>query len=270
MPELALADGAALHYQVDDFTEPWGRAEPALLVHGNAERGDAWFAWVPHLARRLRVVRPDLRGFGRSQPMPEDFPWTIDVLVRDLAHVADRLAVGRFHLIGAKFGGTVALRFAAEHPELVRTLTVLGAPPAPRASLAATVPSWVAHMREHGVRSWARWTMAGRLGSAMPPEAVDYWAELMGATPLSTQLGFMRMVPEVDVSEGLPRIACPTLVITTTGSGLGSVEEVTAWQRRIPRSELLVMSGDSYHVAASDADACAAATLAFIERHRGG
>ena len=83
MPELALYDGRTLHYQVDDFTEPWRAAETALLVHGNAERGDAWFAWVPHLAGRLRVVRPDLRGFGRSTPMPEDFPWTIDVLVDD-------------------------------------------------------------------------------------------------------------------------------------------------------------------------------------------
>ena len=61
-----------------------------------------------------------------------------------------------------------------------------------------------------------------------------------------------------------PKIVCPTLVITTEGSALGSVDETAAWQRQIPDSTLLVLPGNSYHVAASDADRCARETLAFI------
>jgi pimeloyl-ACP methyl ester carboxylesterase len=64
----------------------------------------------------------------------------------------------------------------------------------------------------------------------------------------------------------VPKIACPTLVITTDGSGLAGVEETTAWQRMIPHSELVVLSGNSYHAAASHPVECARATLAFIER----
>ena len=44
------------------------------------------------------------------------------------------------------------------------------------------------------------------------------------------------------------------------------VDETRAWQQTIPDSELLVLPGDSYHVAASDATQCAQASLAFIER----
>lgn len=69
-----------------------------------------------------------------------------------------------------------------------------------------------------------------------------------------------------DFTDALPKTRCPTLVITTEGSGLAAVEETRAWQRRIPRSELLVLPGDSYHVAASDAGRCARETLAFITR----
>ena len=58
----------------------------------------------------------------------------------------------------------------------------------------------------------------------------------------------------------------PMVMITTEGSGLASVEETRAWQEEIPRSHLLVLPGDSYHVAASDAGACAQATLEFIQR----
>jgi pimeloyl-ACP methyl ester carboxylesterase len=88
----------------------------------------------------------------------------------------------------------------------------------------------------------------------------------MGRTPVSTQLGFVSTIPHWDVTPDLPRIACPTLVITTEGSGLGSVEEMAAWQRKIPNSTLLVLPGDSFHVAATNPGRCARETLAFIKR----
>jgi hypothetical protein len=48
--------------------------------------------------------------------------------------------------------------------------------------------------------------------------------------------------------------------------GLATLDETRAWQEAIPDSELLVLPGDSYHVAASEAEQCAQATLAFIQR----
>jgi pimeloyl-ACP methyl ester carboxylesterase len=108
--------------------------------------------------------------------------------------------------------------------------------------------------------------MAGRLGSQFPAEGVEWWAKLMGRTPASTQWGFMQTIPISNIAADLPRIRCPTLVITTEGSSLGSVDATRAWQQMIPNSELLVLPGNSYHVAASDADACAQAALKFIRR----
>ena len=72
MPTLRLPDGTALFYTVDDFTDPWTKPETILLCHGNNESHRAWYGWVPHLARHYRVVRPDMRGFGDSTPMPRD------------------------------------------------------------------------------------------------------------------------------------------------------------------------------------------------------
>ena len=60
------------------------------------------------------------------------------------------------------------------------------------------------------------------------------------------------------------------LVITTEGSGLASVEQNRAWQEQIPNSKLLVLPGDSYHVALTSPDACARATLEFIESRKFG
>src|SRR5262245_65956147 len=129
MPVFQASPDARIHYVVDDFTDPWTVPATILLLHGNAESGLAWYGWVPLLARRFRVVRPDMRGYGASTAMPRDFPWTLDVIIDDYARLMDSLGVQRFHLVGAKIGGIIARAFAARRPGRVTTLTVVGSPP---------------------------------------------------------------------------------------------------------------------------------------------
>ncbi len=259
-----------MHYEVDDFTDPWRQPQTILMLHGNAESGLAWYAWVPSLARHFRVVRPDMRGFGGSTPMPRDYPWSLDGLTADFCALMDHLGAQRFHLVGAKIGGTIARAFAARCPERIITLTVVGTPPPLRVGAAERVPELMRDFETHGVEHWARQNMGARLGSAFPPEGFEWWTRFMGRTAVSTQLGFMGTIACADIRADLPKIACPTLVITTEESGLGTVEETSAWQQQIPNSELLVLPGNSYHVAATHADRSAEATLNFIERHSHG
>ena len=268
MPTFEAANGVRLHYLVDDFTDPWREAETVLLLHGNAESGLAWYAWVPLLARSFRVIRPDMRGYGASTPMPRDFPWTLDVIIDDHARLMDALGVQRFHLVGAKIGGIIARAFAARRPERVATLTVVGSPP-PLRQGAEHIPALTEEFETRGVEHWARRTMAGRLGDRFPPEGVEWWIRFMGRTAVSTILGFNATINYSDIRADVARIACPTLVITTDESSLASVEDTRAWQQAIPDSELLVLPGKSFHAAASDPARCAQATLDFIAR-RGG
>jgi len=267
MPTLHIPPGLDLRYEVDDFTDPWTAPETILLLHGNAESGAAWYGWVPHLARRFRVVRPDMRGFGASTPMPRDFKWTLDVLIDDYLRLMDSLGIRRFHLVGAKIGGTIARAFAGRRPERVLTLTVIGTPPPLRVGAEDRIPAWTEEFESKGVEHWARRSMAGRLGSSFPAEGVEWWTKFMGRTAVSTQVGFIATIACADIRADLPNIACPTLVITTEESGLASVEETRAWQQTIRNSSLLVLPGNSYHAAATDAERCARATLEFIGRN---
>jgi pimeloyl-ACP methyl ester carboxylesterase len=267
MPTVRIAPDLEMHCLIDDFTDPWRTPDTILLLHGNAESGAAWYGWVPHLARHFRVVRPDMRGYGNSTAMDRDFPWSIDVPIDDLIKLMDTLAIGRLHLVAAKIGGFIARRFAARFPERVMTLTVVGTPP-PRYEVTARVTPLTTELEEQGVEHWARRTMTGRLGSQFPQEGIDWWIRLMSRTPVSSVICFIKNISSADITQDLRRIKCPTLVITTEGSALSSVEETRAWQVKIPRSELLVLPGDSYHVAASDPDRCAQETRDFILRAR--
>ena len=266
MPRLQLSPGVELSYRVDDYTDPWRTPGAVLMIHGNNESGLAWYGWVPHLARHYRVVRPDMRGFGESTPMPRDFPWTLDVVIDDYVRLMDALGIERFHLVGAKIGGVIGRAFAARRPERVRTLTVVGSPPPVRADL-ATREARVKEVEEQGIEYWARRTMASRLGTAFPKEGIEWWIQFMARTAVSTAAGFVGTINFSDITEDVKKIRCPMLVLTTAESGLASVDQTRAWQEQVPQSELVVLPGNSFHVAATDPDRCADAMLDFIRRH---
>jgi len=268
MPTLKIEPELEMYYETDHFAEPWSSPESILLLHGCAESGIVWYDWMPHLARRFNVVRPDMRGFGRSTPMRRDFPWSLDVLVDDYTTLMDALGLDRCHVVAAKIGGTVARAFAARRPDRVSTLTLVGTTQALRPG-AGNIPSLIEELETQGAEHWARRTMGGRLGERFPAEGVEWWTRFMGRTAVSTLIGFNQHINYADIRADLPKIACPTLVIVTEESGLGSVEATRAWQQTIPDSELLVLPGRSYHVAATHAAECASAVIGFIER-RGG
>jgi pimeloyl-ACP methyl ester carboxylesterase len=158
MPFFECAPGVQMHYVVDDYTDPWTKPETVLMLHGNCESGQAWYGWVPHLARRYRVVRPDMRGFGQSTPMPADFDWPMDTVIADFVRLMDHLQVDRFHVVAAKIGGVISRSFAARQASRVQTLTVVGSPPPVRGDR-HTAPDRVREVREEGIERWARRSM---------------------------------------------------------------------------------------------------------------
>ena len=195
-----------------------------------------------------------------------DFPWSLDRVIADCCDLMDSLGVTRFHLVAAKIGATIARAFAARQPDRVVSLTLVGAPPPVRDTPAALEQR--ARDLELGgapaLEAWVRATMDGRLGSAFPDDGAAWWAWYMASTRVDTEVGFIRGLLGADIGPDLARIACPTLVITTQGSGLSTVEETRAWQQRIPQSRLEVLPGDSYHAAVTDAAECVRLTLAFL------
>ena len=108
-----VADGARLAYTVD------GPADAPVLVLSNSLGTDLgmWEPQVAALAERLRVVRYDSRGHGRSDAPGGEY--SIDQLGRDLVAVLDALGVERAAVCGVSLGGLVAQWVAIHYPERV-------------------------------------------------------------------------------------------------------------------------------------------------------
>jgi len=96
-----------------------------IAVHGFRGEHHGLEPVVAHLPD-VRIISPDLPGFGDSEkPPPSKYPYTLAAFCEGLADLFGALSLPRAHLLGHGFGGTVALHFAAEHPELIDRLCLV-------------------------------------------------------------------------------------------------------------------------------------------------
>jgi 2-succinyl-6-hydroxy-2,4-cyclohexadiene-1-carboxylate synthase len=101
---------------------------PALLLHGFLGRGADWDPVALRLARRCRVLAPDLPGHGRALGLPDD-AYTMDGAADALAATLDAGGAARAALVGYSMGGRLALHCALRHPGRVERLVLLSASP---------------------------------------------------------------------------------------------------------------------------------------------
>lgn len=103
-----------------------GSGPPVVFVHGLFVDHRIWDGVRSVLHDRLRVITPDLPGFGQSEkPAPNRFPYGIDAFAETIADLYAGLELGRTALVGHGLGGAIALTLAALHPELVSHLILV-------------------------------------------------------------------------------------------------------------------------------------------------
>jgi pimeloyl-ACP methyl ester carboxylesterase len=96
--------------------------DPVVLVHGSWADGRSWETVTPALSQSLRLLTYDRRGHSRSErPTAQG---SIREDVADLAALMEGIGHRPAHVVGNSFGGSIALRLAAERPGLVRSVIV--------------------------------------------------------------------------------------------------------------------------------------------------
>jgi pimeloyl-ACP methyl ester carboxylesterase len=100
-----------------------GSGETVLLIHGMAGSSDTWRAVIPQLAKKYRVVAPDLLGHGQSDKPRGDYSLgAFAVWLRDLL---DELGITRATIVGQSLGGGVAMQFVYQHPDYCQRLVLI-------------------------------------------------------------------------------------------------------------------------------------------------
>jgi pimeloyl-ACP methyl ester carboxylesterase len=112
-------NGLSYYYQIR------GDGEPLLLLHGGLGQIEMFGDVLPMLAQKRKVITVDLHGHGRTALGSRN----IDVIDmgNDMPGILKALGHDKVDVMGYSLGGMVALRFAIQHPNMVRRLAVVSA-----------------------------------------------------------------------------------------------------------------------------------------------
>ncbi len=113
---VAEVNGARIAYEVA------GAGHPLTLIHAGIADRRMWDDQFAAFAAEYRTVRYDIRGFGQSTIPPS--PYTMR---EDLRALLDHLGIARTHLLGVSLGGSIAIDFTIDHPEMVAALIPVAA-----------------------------------------------------------------------------------------------------------------------------------------------
>jgi pimeloyl-ACP methyl ester carboxylesterase len=112
-------DNAMLYYEIA------GAGSPLVMIHAGVADSRQWDNEFPYLAQNFRVLRYDMRGFGKSLPADGDYSNLVD-----LETLLNRLQLQEpLILIGCSMGGALAMDFSLAYPEKVKALVMVASGP---------------------------------------------------------------------------------------------------------------------------------------------
>src|ERR1700722_8815872 len=248
MPELEI-DAVKLHYEVDgpeDTIRP-----PIVLLHGFARNGRFWKEWIPYLTARFRVVRPDIRGCGRSGDPGIGFH--LEKVVADLLEMIDLLQMDTVHLAGESTGGIAGAIAAARAPERFASLALISTPISPARGndrvMSPGAASPVESMTKLGLRRW--WMESRALtGDLFGDERDEELASEFALTPLGYAISMWEAMHDPGLSLGpyLKDLQIPVLVISPSSSLTVSVADQAELTGGISSARQVLYPGASHFV----------------------
>src|SRR5829696_6477816 len=241
----AEVNGARVYYEVA------GEGEPLVLVHAGIADSRMWEGQVAAFAERYKVVRYDLRGFGKTEMVEGPFSHH-----EDLRGLLDFLGVERTHLVGCSMGGGVVLDFALEYPERVGDLVLVGSaiggfrpdfdPPRQWDELvAADEAGDLERISELEVQIWVD-------GPERSPDEVDASVRdlvremnLIALKNEASDLG-EEWEPEPPAADRLPDVQAPTLLIVGDEDEPSVFAAADLLERELPNVRKVVMHGTAH------------------------
>lgn len=255
-----------LYYEIIDIVDPWVRRPPTLLLHhGIGAVGGIWADWIHALADRYRIVRFDMRGYGRSSVPAADFRWSIDLFADDVLAVADISGTESFHFVGESIGGTIGLYTALKHPARLLSLTMSNAGHV--GSSIQRVESWRRTIDARGMAGWSDDFMADRFyPGALSRERRDWFATQQAADDRHSVLNALAVLVGMDLSAQLSAVRTPVLILHPDASPFIPVAAATQLHAGLPDAELHVIGHAKHGMPFSHGRQCAAILRDFLDR----
>jgi 3-oxoadipate enol-lactonase len=216
-----------------------GEGDAVILIHGLGGTSNVFTPQMSVYAGRLRTIRPDLPGSGRSASAGKlSIQGFVDAVVR----MAKVLGVERAHLVGHSMGTIVCQHLAVQQPRLARSLVLMGPLVAPGDAARTGLKDRAAKARAEGMAGIADALVQAALSAdtrSSQPVAVALVREIIMRQDPE---GYARTCEALSEATGadIARIGCPTLLLTGDADAVAPPSEVQAMAARIPGARATV------------------------------
>lgn len=233
------ADGITFSYLAGS------EGEPLLLLHGFGAEKDHWALSARYLTGHMRVIAPDIPGFGASSS-PADADYSVATQVERLHAFAKALNLEHFHLGGNSMGGEIAAAYAARYPEQVLSLWLL----AP-AGVAGAEPSELVRRVQAGenpllieqpgdYQKLVDFVFAEPTLPLSEPMLKVLGERAMEQRPLQRRI-FANLVESPPLEPQLQGLQVPTLIVWGTEDRLLDVSGAEILLKVLPQSQLMLL-----------------------------
>ena len=199
------------------------------------------------------MIRYDRPGCGLSE-RPPHLDWSLDDEIATIEAVVAAAGVTRFDVIGSSLGVPVAIEWVARHPETVDRLVLYGG--WARGSDIAPGP-----VREHVVGLVANhWGLGSNvITDIFAPDAsagtrAAFATYQRQASSAATAAGLLELCYLIDVTDSLPRVHSPTMIVHREHDRAAPVEQSRLIAAAIPAAQLIVLPGRSHLPYIGDVD----------------
>jgi pimeloyl-ACP methyl ester carboxylesterase len=223
-------DGARIAYAVSGEGFPIVKAQNWMTHLGHDWTSPVYGHWYRECVRSNRLVRSDMRGFGRSEWEPPEFDF--EAMVGDLSTVVDTAEVEQCDLLGISHAAAIAIAYAARHPERVRRLVLVNSFAAGwRVRADPEEVAWRESLLEMNRRqpSFRRSLLGEMFITLYFPSAdqplIDWHNEYFNTLgPVPNMQRMIEIAAWIDVRDELSKIGAPTLVFHANKDGNAPVE----------------------------------------------
>lgn len=270
MPYLKIDDLLEIHYQIDDFTNPWDHRPTLILQHGNGRSGAFWYQWIPYLARHFRIVRPDMRGVGKSTPIqhPEKHIQIQDC-INDLVKLIEHLGDGPVYYCGESMGGILGIVLAATQPHLVKSLALIATPvyinQDMKEKYALGFSSRLEAMEKLGIEDWVRKTsVMARFPPETHPELINWYVKEFAKTNPEILIHYSDLVSSANATQYLQNIQCPTLAVMPSNGPITDPQQIELLRSSIKNLQIKTIASDYHMIHLTHVAECATCVMNFF------
>jgi len=256
------------------YYETAGKGIPLILAHAAFLDGRMFDAIWERLAEHFRVIRYDMRGFGKSSPVTGPLSRR-----NDLERLLNHLDVTDAHLVGCSLSGEIGLDLALEQPHRFKSLTLVGSTPsgfqlqgeAPRyimEMIAALQSGNIDHANELQIRIWldGENREPGQVDSTLRKKALE-----MNRIPVTQNTFFLSAMQPANPLDPpaitrLESIKCPSWIVAGALDHSEVLRAADEMVKRIPDARKTIIESTGHVPSYEQPDTFVKLLLDFLSR----